>query len=325
MNRHQVVVMGSGCAGLTAAIYAARANLTPLVVDGPEVGGQLSLTTEVENFPGFPEGILGPDLIRRMRDQAERFGATLVRGEVQAVDLSRRPFRLVVDGEEHWTRTLIVASGARARWLEIPNEMRLVGRGVSSCATCDGFFFRGQQVAVVGGGDSAMEEALFLTRFASRVHVIHRREVLRASKIMQERAFQNPRIEFVWNAVVEEVVGDDTLEAVILRDTVTEERRRMDVQGLFVAIGHIPNTAVFEGQLETDELGYLVVHEGSRTNVPGVFAAGDVHDRHYRQAVTAAGAGCKAAMDAERFLEIVGPEDPTERREPALSTERRHG
>ncbi len=317
--------MGSGCAGLTAAIYAARANLRPLVVDGPEMGGQLYLTTDVENFPGFPEGIQGPDLIRRMREQAERFGAELVRGEVQSVDLARRPFRLVVDGHEHWTRTLIVASGARARWLGVPNEMRLVGRGVSSCATCDGFFFRGQDVAVVGGGDSAMEEALFLTRFASRVHVIHRRDALRASKIMQERARQNPKIEFVWNAVVDEVVGEETLEAVILRDTVTEERRRMDLQGLFVAIGHIPNTTIFEGQLETDELGYLVVHEGSRTNVSGVFAAGDVHDRHYRQAVTAAGAGCKAAMDAERFLETLGAEDPAEMGEPALSSERRHG
>ena len=325
MNRHQVVVIGSGCAGLTAAIYAARANLAPLVVDGPEVGGQLSITTEVENFPGFPEGIQGPELIRLMRQQAERFGARLVRGEVQSVDLSRRPFRLVVEGEEHWTRSLIVASGARASWLGLPNERRLVGRGVSSCATCDGFFFRGHEVAVVGGGDSAMEEALFLTRFASRVHVIHRRDTLRASKIMQERARRNPKIEFVWNAVVDEILGDQALEGLVLRDTQTGERRRLDVQGLFVAIGHIPNTAVFEGQLETDELGYLVVHEGSRTNVPGVFAAGDVHDRHYRQAVTAAGAGCKAAMDAERFLETLGADDFAEAREPALSAERRHG
>jgi thioredoxin reductase (NADPH) len=325
MNRHQVVIMGSGCAGLTAAIYAARANLAPLVVDGAEVGGQLSLTTEVENFPGFPEGVQGPELIRLMRQQAERFGARLVRGEVQSVDLSRRPFRLVVEGEEHRTRSLIVASGARARWLDLPNERRLVGRGVSSCATCDGFFFRGHEVAVVGGGDSAMEEALFLTRFASRVYVIHRRDALRASKIMQERARRNPKIEFVWNAVVDEILGDQALEGLVLRDTLTGERRRLDAQGLFVAIGHIPNTAVFEGQLETDELGYLVVHEGSRTNVPGVLAAGDVHDRHYRQAVTAAGAGCKAAMDAERFLEALGADDFAEAPEPALSAERRHG
>jgi thioredoxin reductase (NADPH) len=325
MNRHQVIVMGSGCAGLTAAIYAARANLSPLVVDGPEAGGQLSMTTDVENFPGFPDGIQGPELIRLLRRQAERFGARLIRGDVQAVDLSRRPFRLLVDEAEHWTRSLIVASGARARWLGVANEMRLIGRGVSSCATCDGFFFRGHEVAVVGGGDSAMEEALFLTRFASRVHVIHRRDTLRASKIMQERARQNPRITFVWNALVDEVLGDEALQALILRDTLTGERRRLDVQGLFVAIGHIPNTAVFQGQLETDELGYLVVHEGSRTNVPGVFAAGDVHDRHYRQAVTAAGAGCKAAMDAERFLETLGAEDPVEAPEPALAAERRHG
>jgi thioredoxin reductase (NADPH) len=325
MSTRQVIVMGSGCAGLTAAIYAARANLSPLVVEGPEVGGQLSLTTEVENFPGFPEGILGPDLIRRMRDQAERFGAELVRGEIQSVDLSRRPFRLVIEGREHRTQTLIVASGARARWLGIPDELRLVGRGVSSCATCDGFFFRGQDVGVVGGGDSAMEEALFLTRFASRVYLIHRRDTLRASKIMQERAFQNPRIEFVWNTVVEELIGQADLEAVVLRDVVTGERRRVELQGLFVAIGHIPNTALLQGQLETDELGYLVVHEGSRTTVPGVFAAGDVHDRRYRQAVTAAGAGCKAAMDAEKFLEAVAMEDLAQGGEPALSVGRRHG
>ncbi len=323
MDANEVVIIGTGCAGLTAAIYAGRATLHPLVVEGPEVGGQLSLTTDVENYPGFPEAIKGPELIQRMREQAERFGARLLRGEVQAVDLSSRPFRLVIEGAEHRTRTLIVASGARARWLGLPNEMRLVGRGVSSCATCDGFFFREQEVAVVGGGDSAMEEALFLTRFAARVYVIHRRDSLRASKIMQERALKNPKIEFIWNAVVEELVGEESLEGVVLRATVTGERHPLPVKGLFVAIGHIPNTALFAGQLEMDELGYLIVHDGSRTSVRGVFAAGDVHDRRYRQAVTAAGAGCKAAMDAERFLEAEGAE---QRAEPALSAGReRHG
>jgi thioredoxin reductase (NADPH) len=302
----QVLIMGSGCAGYTAAIYAARANLKPLLVDGPEAGGQLSLTTDVENFPGFPEGVQGPELIRLMRAQAERFGTEVVRGEVQAVDLSRRPFRLTIDGSEYLARTLIVASGARARWLGLPNERELVGRGVSSCATCDGFFFRGQQVGVVGGGDSAMEEAIFLTRFASRVYVIHRRDQLRASKIMQERAFANPRIEFVWNTVITRLVGRESLEGVVLTDVLMGENREQRLDGLFVAIGHIPNTAIFKGQLETDDQGYLVLQGGSRTNVPGVFAAGDVHDRHYKQAITAAGAGCRAAMDAEKFLEEAG-------------------
>ena len=302
----QVLIMGSGCAGYTAAIYAARANLKPLLLDGPEAGGQLSLTTDVENFPGFPEGVQGPELIRLMRAQAERFGTEVVRGEVQAVDLSRRPFRLTIDGSEHLARTLIVASGARARWLGLPNERELVGRGVSSCATCDGFFFRGQQVGVVGGGDSAMEEAIFLTRFASRVYVIHRRDQLRASKIMQERAFANPRIEFVWNTVITRLVGRESLEGVVLTDVLTGESREQRLDGLFVAIGHIPNTVIFKGQLEMDDQGYLVLQGGSRTNVPGVFAAGDVHDRHYKQAITAAGAGCRAAMDAEKFLEEAG-------------------
>jgi thioredoxin reductase (NADPH) len=299
----QVVIVGSGCAGLTAAIYAARAGLRPLVVEGPEVGGQLGLTTDVENFPGFPEGIQGPDLIRRMREQAERFGAEVMRGELRRADLSRRPFRLRVDEEEHLTRALVIASGASARWLGLPRERELVGRGISSCATCDGFFYRGRVVGVVGGGDTAMEEALFLTRFASRVHVFHRRDELRASKIMQERAFANPRIEFHWNTVVTAVHGEAGLDAVTLRDLMAGAERRFELHGLFVAIGHVPNTEVFAGQLEMDDLGYIVLHEGSRTSVPGVFAAGDVHDRHYRQAVTAAGAGCRAAMDAERFLE----------------------
>ncbi|MBA2564380.1 MAG: thioredoxin-disulfide reductase, partial [Gemmatimonadetes bacterium] len=282
----QVVILGSGCAGYTAAIYAARANLKPLLVEGPEAGGQLSLTTEVENFPGFPEGIQGPELIRRMREQAERFGTEVMRGELQEADLSRRPFRLVAEGREVRTRALIVASGARARWLGLPREMELVGHGVSSCATCDGFFHRGREVGVVGGGDSAMEEAIFLTRFAARVHVIHRRAQLRASRIMQDRALANPRIEFAWNSRVLEYLGDGALEGVVLEDMITGATRRLPLSGLFVAIGHVPNTALFEGQLETDYDGYLLVHDGSLTNVPGVFAAGDVHDRHYRQAIT---------------------------------------
>ena len=304
----QVIIIGSGCAGYTAAIYAARANLKPLLVEGPEAGGQLSLTTDVENFPGFPEGVQGPELIRLMREQAERFGTEVMRGEIDAVDFSRRPFRVTLDGTDHLARTVIVASGARARWLGLPNEMQLVGRGISSCATCDGFFFRGREVGVVGGGDSAMEEAIFLTRFASRVYVIHRRDQLRASKIMQQRAFANSRIEFLWNSVVDELLGRESLEGVVLRDTRRDETRELPIEGLFVAIGHIPNTTMFEGQLEMDDQGYLVLHEGSRTNVPGVFAAGDVHDRRYRQAVTAAGAGCKAAMDAEKFLEAEADE-----------------
>ena len=313
----QVIIAGSGCAGYTAAIYAARANLEPLLVEGSEPGGQLSLTTDVENFPGFPEGIKGPELIQRMRAQAERFGAHVMRGDIQAADLSRRPFRLTIEGAEQLTRTLIVASGARARWLGLPHEMRLVGHGISSCATCDGFFFRQQEVGVVGGGDSAMEEALFLTRFASRVHVIHRRDQLRASKIMQERAFANPKIAFVWNTVVIQLLGDQALEGVVLMDVNTGESREMPLQGLFVAIGHIPNTGLFRGQLDMDDEGYLLVHDGSHTNVPGVFAAGDVHDRRYRQAVTAAGAGCRAAMDAEKFLEAVEPLEPGLRPLPA--------
>ena len=299
----QTIILGSGCAGYTAALYAARANLRPLLVEGPEAGGQLSLTTDVENYPGFPEGIQGPDLVRRMREQAERFGAEVVRGQAEAVELGRRPFGVTVDGREHLTRTLIVASGASARWLGLPGEMEYVGHGYSSCATCDGFFYRGEEVGVVGGGDSAMEEAIFLTRFASRVWLIHRRDQLRASKIMQERALANPRIEFLWNARVVGFLGAGTLQGVLIEDTRTGATRELPLAGLFVAIGHIPNTALFRGQLEMDEDGYLRVHEGSRTNVPGVFAAGDVHDRRYRQAITAAGAGCRAAMDAEKFLE----------------------
>lgn len=303
-----VVILGSGCAGLTAAIYAARANLTPLVVLGVESGGQLSLTTDVENYPGFPEGVQGPDLIHKMKDQAARFGARFVAGDTTAVDLSRRPFRIDVEGEPVLARTLIVASGASARMLGVPGEDRLLGHGLSTCATCDGYFFKDREIIVVGGGDTAMEEALFLTRLASRVYVVHRRDELRASKIMQERAFANPKIEFIWNTHVVEMLGDREVTGVRLWDHVTDEYREMPIDGVFVAIGHDPNTEIFRGQLPMDTQGYLILEDPSRsmTEVEGVFAAGDVHDHVYRQAVTAAGAGCRAAMDAERFLERQG-------------------
>lgn len=303
-----VIILGSGCAGLTAAIYAARANLEPLVVMGIEAGGQLSLTTEVENFPGFPEGILGPELIERMRRQAERFGARFEVGDATAVDLAVRPFVVEIEGEPRRTRTLIVCSGATARMLDVPGERLLIGHGVSTCATCDAAFFRDQEVIVVGGGDSAMEEALFLARFARRVYVIHRRDELRASKIMQERALSNPKIEFLWNTHVTEVVGDSQVRAVGLWNHETDERWEMSVDGVFLAIGHVPNTDIFENQLEMDAQGYLVPKDPGRslTNVDGVFIGGDVHDHVYRQAITAAGAGCRAAMDAERYLERVG-------------------
>ncbi len=302
-----VVILGSGCAGLTAAIYAARGNLKPLLVDGHESGGQLSLTTDVENFPGFPEGVLGPDLIEKMRQQAARFGTEFLSGEVSAADLSRRPFRLTVSGHgDVEARTLIVATGASARLLGLESERRLLGHGLSTCATCDGFFFRGKEVVVVGGGDSAIEEGTFLTKFATRVTIVHRRDALRASKIMQDRARKNPRIHFVWNSVVDEVLGKDCLEGVRLRDVRTGATVELKADGLFVAIGHIPNTRIFEGQLELDKAGYIVTRGGSTTSVPGVFAAGDCQDHVYRQAVTAAGSGCMAAIDAERFLEAQG-------------------
>jgi thioredoxin reductase (NADPH) len=303
-----VVILGSGCAGLTAAIYAARANLEPLVVMGVEAGGQLSLTTDVENFPGFPEGIMGPELIDRMRRQAERFGARFEPGDATAVDLSTRPFVIEIDGEPRQTRTLIVCSGATARMLGVPGEKVLVGHGVSTCATCDAAFFRDQDVIVVGGGDSAMEEALFLARFARRVHVVHRRDELRASKIMQERALSNPKIEFLWNTHVTEVLGETQVQAVRLWNHESGERWEMKIDGVFLAIGHVPNTAIFENQLEMDAQGYLVPTDPGRslTNVAGVFVGGDVHDHVYRQAVTAAGAGCRAAIDAERYLERIG-------------------
>jgi len=302
---HDVVIIGSGCAGLTAAIYTARANLRPVVIEGHEPGGQLTLTTMVENFPGFPDGILGPDLIESMKKQAQRFGAEFHAGAVTAVDLNRRPFHIQA-GKEVWeARTLIVAAGASARMLGLESERKLVGRGVSTCATCDGFFFRGKEIAVVGGGDTAMEEATFLTRFASRVHLIHRRPEFRASKIMLDRAQANEKIRFVTPAVVEEILAVDkgAVEAVRLRNPETREESTIPVDGVFVAIGHEPNTKAFRGLLEMDANGYLITHDGSRTNIEGVFAAGDVQDHRYRQAVTAAGSGCMAAMDVEKFLE----------------------
>ncbi|MFP4147900.1 MAG: thioredoxin-disulfide reductase [Nitriliruptoraceae bacterium] len=306
---HETIIIGSGPAGLTAAIYAARANLQPLliegVVDGGPTGGQLTLTTDVENFPGFPDGIMGPELIQSMRDQAARFGTTFVTEDVSGVELTG-PVKTLTTGSGLTlrTRTLIIATGAKPRRLEVPGEDELWGSGVSACATCDGFFFRDKHVLVVGGGDSAMEEASFLTKFASKVTVVHRRDQLRASAIMQQRALSNERIEFAYNAVVERVLGaDGTMTGVVLADTVTGERRELAADGLFLAIGHIPNTWLFEDVLETDEEGYLIVDEPSTaTNVPGVFACGDVMDHTYRQAVTAAGTGCRAAIDAERHL-----------------------
>ena len=305
---HNVVIIGSGCAGNTAAVYSARASLKPLVLKGLEVGGQLSITSEVENFPGFPEGILGPELVENMKLQAERFGALYYDGEVTEADLSKRPFRLKINDDWVETRTLIVASGAKARWLDLPSEQKLIGRGVSSCATCDGFFYRDKEIIVVGGGDSAMEEANFLTRFGRRVALVHRRDSFRASKIMLDRAKANPKIEFILNTGVDEVfdVEKGIVTAVKLRNLATGETYIRDVDGFFVAIGHIPNTAVFKGQLDLDPDGYLLSHGGARTNVHGVFHAGDVQDRIYRQAITAAGAGCMAAIEAERLLEAEG-------------------
>jgi thioredoxin reductase (NADPH) len=303
-----VVIIGSGCAGNTAAIYTARANLKPLVIAGHEAGGQLSLTTLVENFPGFPEGINGPDLVENIKKQAQHFGAEYMHGAVLDADLSKRPFRLNVEGEWIETRTVIVASGASARWLGLESEQKLIGHGVSSCATCDGFFYKGRKILVVGGGDSAMEEANFLTRFGDSVALVHRREEFRASKIMLDRAHANPKIKFVTNTVVEEIfdVSKNLVTAARLRNVKTGQVWDEPVDGFFVAIGHIPNTAVFRGQLTTDADGYIISQGGARTNIPGVFHAGDVQDRVYRQAVTAAGAGCMAAMEAERFLEAEG-------------------
>jgi thioredoxin reductase (NADPH) len=310
-----VIIIGSGPAGLTAAIYTARANLHPLVIEGEpsstsdQPGGQLMLTTEVENYPGFVDGIMGPELMANFRGQAARFGAEFLTEKVTRVDFSQRPFRVWVRDDEYRARSIIVSTGARSLMLNLPNETELVGYGVSTCATCDGFFFRGHDIAVVGGGDSALEEALFLTKFASKVTIIHRRGELRASKIMQERAFKNDKIEFLWDSVVTEILGDGKLEGIRVDNLSTGEDATLAVTGLFVAIGHVPNTDVFKGQLDMEDSGYLVTEgKSTRTNVPGVFACGDVQDHVYRQAITAAGSGCMAAIDAERWLESVGAE-----------------
>ncbi|MBW3591378.1 MAG: thioredoxin-disulfide reductase [Actinobacteria bacterium] len=317
-SHHSVIIIGSGPSGLTAALYTARANLAPLVIEGFEAGGQLMLTTDVENYPGFVDGILGPELMDTFRKQAQRFGSTFITEDVSEVDFDSRPFKVFVGEDLYTADSVIVSTGATAKTLGLASESRLMGRGVSTCATCDGAFFRDQPLAVVGGGDSAVEEATFLTRFASNVTLVHRRDQLRASKIMQDRALSNPKIDFAWNKVVTDVRGDDKVSALELEDSVTGEKKELDVAGLFVAIGHIPNTSLFEGKLELDPTGYLLVgHDltndwspgsqlATRTSVEGVFGAGDVADHVYRQAVTAAGTGCMAAMDAERWLEIQG-------------------
>jgi thioredoxin reductase (NADPH) len=299
----KVVIVGSGPAGLTAAIYTARADLKPLMIEGMERGGQLMLTTDVENYPGFPDGIMGPELMEGFRKQAERFDTRIMTYNVTKVDFSQRPFKLWVEDDLYEADTVIISTGASARWLGLENETRLRGHGVSACATCDGFFFRGKDIAVIGGGDSAAEEALFLTKFASKVYLIHRRDELRASKIMAKRVLDHDQIEVVWDTVVEDVLGDDAVTGLAVRNVVTDEVSELPVEGMFLAIGHTPNTKVFEGQIELDDKGYIVTDQNTMTSVPGVFAAGDVADHVYRQAITAAGMGCQAAIDAERWLD----------------------
>ena len=309
MNTHQqVIIIGSGPAGLTAGLYAARANLKPLIIEGIEAGGQLMLTTMVENWPGYRDGILGPDLMTELRAQAERFGADIMQGDVASVDLSSRPFTLVVGKKTYTADALIVATGASAKWLDLGVDKQLSGRGVSTCATCDGYFFKGKHVAVVGGGDTAMEEAIYLAKLASHVTVVHRRDTLRASKVMQDKALNDPKISFLWNKGVTDIkdITKGEVTGLVLADTVTGAVSELAVDGVFIGIGHIPNTKLFAGQLTLNEAGYIQTHDGSRTNIRGVFAAGDVQDHVYRQAVTAAGSGCMAAIDAERFLSGVG-------------------
>ena len=305
---YDVIIIGSGPAGYTAAIYAARANLSVLMLQGYQVGGQLMLTSDVENYPGFEEGILGPPMMEKFEAQARRFGTEVIPEDVISIDFSKRPFKVITDSGEYEARAIIISTGASAKWLGLPSEQRLQGRGVSACATCDGFFFKKKDVAVIGGGDTAMEEATFLTRYANHVTVIHRRDTLRASKIMQDRAFKNPKISFIWDTEVTEVLGENEVTGLRLHNVKTDEESILPVQGFFLAIGHKPNTDLFKGILEMDKVGYIIPVEHTMTNIPGVFAAGDVTDHRYRQAVTAAGDGCRAAIDAERWLEGQGEE-----------------
>ena len=311
-NHRQVIIIGSGPAGYTAALYTARASLEPLMIGGYTAGGQLMLTSDVENYPGYPKGIQGPEMMQDFRDQVERFGAEVLDVDVTEVDFSKRPFTVVTADETYTAESIIISTGAAAKWLDVPGEEKLRGRGVSACATCDGFFFRERRIVVVGGGDTALEEALFLTRYATTVSLIHRRDSLRGSKLLQQRARNNPKIDFIWNSVVEEIVGDDKVTGVRLRNLVTGEHSLKETEGVFVAIGHEPNTSIFKGQLDLDVGGYVCMPDPvtTYTNIPGVFAAGDVRDHRYRQAVTAAGDGCKAAIDAERWLEEQGIAEP---------------